>query len=90
MEVQISADPGAGLGHAGIGPQVDFLVFGGPPEAFDEDVIAPDSLAIHADLDIARGQHLDKVCRIELAAPDALLSVKRQFAYGRSLGSACK
>jgi len=41
IEAQISADPGAGLRHAGIDPQVDLLVFDGPPEALDEDVVAP-------------------------------------------------
>jgi hypothetical protein len=41
-----SADPGPGLGHAYIGPQVDFLVFDGLPEALDEDVVAPGPLAI--------------------------------------------
>src|SRR5690606_10363674 len=52
----------------GIGPQVDFLVFDSPPEALDEDVVTPGALAIHADLDLAGGQHLDEVGRGELAA----------------------
>ena len=34
----------------------------------DEDVVAPGSRAVHADLDLAGGQHLDEVSRGELAA----------------------
>lgn len=54
--------------HAGIGPQVDLLIFDGPPEAFDEVVVALGALAIHADLEFPPSQHLDEVCRSELAA----------------------
>ncbi len=59
-EGQISVDPGAGLWCAGMGPQVDFLVFDASPEAFDERVVTPCPLAILADLDLAGGQHLDE------------------------------
>ncbi len=41
VEAEVVPDRGAGLGNAGIGPQVDLLVFDGPPEALDEDVVAP-------------------------------------------------
>jgi hypothetical protein len=68
VEGQIAADPGAGLGHAGLGPQIDFRVFDAPPEALDEDAVALRALAIHADLDLAGGQHLDDVIGRELAA----------------------
>lgn len=44
VEGQIPADPGAGLGDAGIGPQVDLLIFDAPPQTFDEDVVAPSPL----------------------------------------------
>ena len=61
VEGQIAADPGTGFRDAGIGPQVDLLVFDGPPQALDEDVVPPGALAVHADLDLAAGQHLDEV-----------------------------
>lgn len=48
--------------------QVYLFVFDGPPEALDEDIVAPCPLAVHADLDLAGGQHLDEVGRSELAA----------------------
>jgi len=52
-EGQISADPGACLGDAGIGPQVDFLIFDAPPQTIAEDVVAPSPLCIHADFDLS-------------------------------------
>lgn len=68
VEVQIPANPSAGLRDAGVSPKVDLLVFDGPPQTLDEDVVAPCALAIHADLDLAGGQHLDEVGERELAA----------------------
>ena len=79
VEGQIPADPGACLGDAGIGPQVDLLIFDAPPQTLDEDVVTPSPLAIHADFDLTGGQHLDEVGRGKLAALDALLSVKPRF-----------
>jgi hypothetical protein len=67
-EGQIPANPGAGLGHAGIGPQVDLLIFDAPLQTLDEDVVAPSPLVIHADFDLTGGQYLDEVGRGELAA----------------------
>jgi len=91
VEGEIPADPGACLGDAGIGPQVDLLIFDAPPQTLDEDVVAPSPLAIdyrqgiarqcperHADFDLSGGQHLDEVGRGKLTALDALLSVKRR------------
>lgn len=68
IEAEIAANPGTGFRDAGVGPQVDLLVFDGPPEALDEDIVAPGPLAIHADLDFAGGQHFYEVGRCELAA----------------------
>ena len=44
VEGQIPSDPGACLGDAGIGPQVDLLIFDAPPQTLDEDVVAPSPL----------------------------------------------
>ena len=65
---EIAADRGARLGNAGIGAQVDFLVLDRPPEALDEDVVAPGALAIHADGDLGGGQDCDEADGGELAA----------------------
>ena len=68
IEAEVSSNAGPSLGHAGIGTQVYLLVFDGSPEAVDKDVVALGAPAIHADLDLARGQHLDEVNGRELAA----------------------
>jgi hypothetical protein len=39
----------------------------GPPQALDEDVVSPSPLAVHADFDLADGQHLDEAGGGELA-----------------------
>ena len=72
VEAQISTDPGAGFRDAGIGPQVDLLILDGPPEALDEDIVAPCALAIHADFDLTGSQHLDELGRGELTALSVL------------------
>ena len=61
VKAEISPDRGTSLRDAGIGPQVDLLVFDGPPESFDEDIVAPGPFAIHADLYLPAGQNLDEV-----------------------------
>jgi len=35
------------LSDAGVGSEVDLLVFDRPPEPLDEDVVAPGALAVH-------------------------------------------
>ena len=82
VEADVASDRGAGLGHAGIGPQVDFFVFDGPPQTLDEDVVAPRSFSVHADLDFSACQNFDEVGGRELAAligvEDVGLAVARQ------------
>jgi hypothetical protein len=38
VEGQIPANPGPGLRDAGVSPQIDLLVFDGPPQTLDKDV----------------------------------------------------
>src|SRR6056297_502794 len=83
VEADVAADPSPGLGDAGVGPQVDLLVFDGPPEALHEDVVAPGALAIHTDPDLAGGQNLDEVGGRELAT---LIAVED---LGRSVSRQC-
>ena len=49
-----------------VGAQIDLLVFDAPPEALDEDVVAPCALAVHTDLDVGVLQRLDEVDGREL------------------------
>ena len=68
VEGQITADRGAGLADAGVGLEVDLFVFDRPPQPFDEDVVAPGPLAIHADGDPGLEQHAREVVAGELRA----------------------
>lgn len=52
IEIQVSPDGFAGIADRVVGFEVDLLVFHRPPEALDEDVVAPRALAVHADADI--------------------------------------
>src|SRR5665811_345981 len=54
--VDISAYGGPCLRDTGVGPQVHLLVFDGPPQALDEDVVSPGAFPIHADLDLVLEQ----------------------------------
>src|SRR5215210_2168838 len=68
VEAEILADRGAGLGDRIVSSQVDLLVLDRSPEPLDEDVVAPGTLAVHADGDLVLGQHADKDVAGELAA----------------------
>ena len=78
---------GAGLGDAGAGPQVDFLVFDGLPQALHEDVVTPGALSVHADPDLAGGQNLDEVGGRELTALIAVEDLGRAVTCERFLCS---
>jgi hypothetical protein len=54
--VDVTAERGAGLRNIYISSQVNLLVFECPPKSFDEDIVPPRSLAIHADLDVVLGE----------------------------------
>jgi hypothetical protein len=47
---------------------IHFLVFDGSPQTFDEDVVAPGALAVHADGDIVPDKHAGKRQAGELVA----------------------
>ena len=69
VEFQIAADRGACLADAVVGSEIDLFVFDRAPEPFDEDVVAPGSLAVHADGDGVRQEQAGEVGAGELAAP---------------------
>src|SRR5215213_2919813 len=68
VEAEIPADRGAGLGDRIVSSQVDLFVLDRSPEALDEDVVAPSTLAVHADRDPVPGQHAGEYLAGELAA----------------------
>ena len=69
VELQITLDAGARLAHALVSTQVDLFVLDRFPQAFDEHVVAPAALAIHADGDAVLEQQLGELDAGELAAP---------------------
>ena len=54
--VDVSAERSPRFGDAGIGPQVNLLVFDGPPEPLHENIVPPRPFAIHADRDLVTSQ----------------------------------
>ena len=48
VEAEPRANASPGLDNAGIGVEVDLLVFKAPPQSLDKDVVHAASLAIHA------------------------------------------
>ena len=68
IEIQIPAEPSAGLCDAGIGVQIHLFVFHRAPEPLDKHVVAPGRLAIHADRDLVLQQQPGEVAAGELAA----------------------
>src|SRR5213076_3296220 len=68
VEVEVTADRSARLGHAVVGPQIHLLVFDAAPQPLDEDVVAPSALAVHADGDGVLDQHASEGRAGELAA----------------------
>src|SRR3954453_18777890 len=68
VEAEIPADRGAGLGDRVVSSQVDLFVLDRSPEALDDDVVAPGTLAVHTDRDPVPGQHTGEDLAGELAA----------------------
>lgn len=67
-EAQVAGNADFGLGDAVVSAQVGLLVFDCPLEPLDEHIVAPASLAIHADLNSAALKHADEGRTGELAA----------------------
>src|SRR5215218_9721138 len=68
VKAEISADRGAGLGDRVVSSEVDLLVLDRSPEPLNEDVVAPGTLAVHADGDPVPGQRTGEGLAGELAA----------------------
>src|SRR5207245_3978001 len=67
VEAEPGADASLRLGDAGIGVEVDLLVFEAAPQPLDEDVVHVAALAIHADGDLVALQGAGEVVAGELA-----------------------
>jgi hypothetical protein len=65
----------------GVALEIDVLMLQRAPQPLDEDVVHPAAAAVHGDLDPGRRQRAGKRRRGEMRALDALLFVKRQFAW---------
>jgi len=81
VELNVAADRGTSLGHRLIGFEIHLLVFDRTPKPLHEDIVAPGAFAVHADFDAALEKNIRERRAGELAALDALLFVKRQFAW---------
>ena len=68
VEIEVPPDRGACVRHAVVGVQVDLLVFHAAPQPFDEHVVPPGALAIHADRDVILDEHAGEGRARKLAA----------------------
>ena len=93
IKAQILADGGARLCDTVIGVQVHLLIFHASPKSFDEDIVPPGALAVHADLDLSAEQKVGKVGTGELAPLIGVEDLRFAMPSERfldSLMSACR
>lgn len=53
----VAVQSSSGFSEIAVGIEVDLLIFETAPESFDEDVVNPPTLTIHADLDTVALEH---------------------------------
>src|SRR5438552_8446069 len=68
VKVEILADRMSRLADGFVGSQIDLLVFDAAPQPFDEHVVSPSALAVHADRDAVAGEDAGEGRPGELAA----------------------
>jgi hypothetical protein len=82
VEADVAPDSSSRRRDAFIGVQIDLFVLNRFPEPLDEHVVAPASLAVHADGDVVVLEQRGEVCAVELASligvEDLRASVLRQ------------
>lgn len=61
VECELSGNATACGRHAVVGMQINLFVFDASPETLDEDVVAPGTLAVHADVDVGVFERLGEV-----------------------------
>ena len=93
VEIEIASDPVACRAHAIVSVQVDLFVFHAAPQPFDKHVVAPGTLAVHADGDVVFRLHAPERQTRELRAlirvEDVGLAVLRQSILAIPTASAC-
>jgi hypothetical protein len=87
VELDVPAERRARLAHRVVGTQIHLLVFDRPPQPLDEHVVAPSSLAVHADRDLPATERAGECSTSELAAlvgvEDLRLAEPRQRFFER-------
>ena len=68
VKVEVLGQCLSGNGNGIVAVQIHFIVFHGLPEAFDKDVIAPATFAIHTDLNAVLFEHANEGRAGELTA----------------------
>jgi len=65
------------FGNRAVAFQIYVFIFHTPPEAFDEHIVQPAALAVHADVDTMIFEDSNKCIRGELAAPVSVEDIRR-------------
>lgn len=81
IEGEVFADASLRLAAVELAPRVNVLMLERAPDAFDENIVHPASPPVHRDAHRSLDQHAGEGRAGELAALDALLSVKRRFEW---------
>jgi len=84
-EGEVPCEPGPDVGDGLVWVQIDLFVFDGAPQALDEHVVAPAALAVHADLDMLRAQHIEERRAGKLRALIGVEYLRRAEAIERVL-----
>ena len=74
-------DAARGFAAVGVALEIDVLVFQRPPQPLDKHVVHPAAAAVHGDRHAGLFERAGEGGRGELRALDALLFVKRRFAW---------
>src|SRR6185369_11174207 len=77
VKAEVTSDRRAGVADAVVGPQVHFLVLDAAPQTFDEHVVPPSALAVHADRNVVVGEHA-RERRALVGVEDVRLAVTSQ------------
>src|SRR5450759_1474642 len=83
VEIEVAGQGLSGNRNGVVAMQVNFLILDALPQPFDEDVIAPAALAIHADLDAMLFEEADESGTGELAALVRIHNLRRTVFQDR-------
>src|SRR6202022_4621608 len=87
IKAEVDSDRSMGVADAVVGPQIHLLVLDAAPQTFDEHIVPPSSLAVHADRNAVVGEHAGECRARELRAlvrvEDVRLAVTSQSILQR-------